>query len=118
MCVQFAVFPSCGDESNSLGAAYIGSINAGSRQAPPSFDLSGPSYAADRIEETVYRRGKRNDVTAKVYPNIGDKVAELLAEGEIVARFAGRSECGARALGNRSILADPSSPTAVMRIIG
>ncbi|MDT5366512.1 MAG: carbamoyltransferase [Mycobacterium sp.] len=117
-CVSsFAVFPSCGDESNSLGAAYIGSINAGSRQVQPLRSIySGPSYAADRIEEAVYRRIKGNDVTAKVYPNIDDKVAELLAEGEIVARFAGRSEFGARALGNRSILADPSSPTAVMRI--
>ena len=51
-----------------------------------------------------------------MYPNIGEKVAELLAEGEIVARFAGRSEFGARALRNRSILADPSNPAAVIRI--
>jgi carbamoyltransferase len=43
-------------------------------------------------------------------------VAELLANGEIVARFADREEFGARALGNRSILADPSDPKVVRTI--
>ena len=41
-------------------------------------------------------------------PSIDSKVAELLAQGEVVAWFQGRSEPGSRALGNRSILALPS----------
>jgi carbamoyltransferase len=41
------------------------------------------------------------------------RVAELLANGEIVARCCGRTEFGARALGNRSLLADPSQPHIV-----
>jgi carbamoyltransferase len=40
--------------------------------------------------------------------DIEDEVAKLLASGEVVARFNGRAEWGARALGNRSILANPS----------
>jgi hypothetical protein len=40
--------------------------------------------------------------------DIDDAVAALLADGQIVARCAGRMEFGARALGNRSILADPA----------
>ena len=40
--------------------------------------------------------------------DIEREVAALLAKGEVVARYKGREEFGARALGNRSILADPS----------
>jgi carbamoyltransferase len=42
--------------------------------------------------------------------------AELLAKGSVVARFKGRMEFGARALGNRSILANPAVP-GVVKII-
>ena len=48
--------------------------------------------------------------------NIAAKVARLLADGEVVARFAGRMEFGARALGNRSILAHPKHREVVERI--
>src|SRR5207247_4033456 len=47
---------------------------------------------------------------------IEPKVAALLAEGKVVARLKGKEEFGARALGNRSILANPSDP-AVIRVI-
>ena len=40
----------------------------------------------------------------------------LKCEGEVVARFSGRGEFGSRALGNRSILADPRSPETVRTI--
>ena len=43
-------------------------------------------------------------------------MAELLAAGHIVAHFDGRMEFGERALGNRSILADPQQPDAKDRI--
>jgi carbamoyltransferase len=44
------------------------------------------------------------------------QVARLLSENKIVARCSGRMEFGARALGNRSILANPSDPLNVRRI--
>src|SRR5512139_2787685 len=44
------------------------------------------------------------------------EIARLLADGQIVARVAGREEFGARALGNRSLLADPSQPGVVREI--
>jgi carbamoyltransferase len=50
------------------------------------------------------------------YRDIETEVAELLSCGEVVARFKGRLEFGARALGNRSILADPSDPRIVRTI--
>src|SRR5213079_3551740 len=42
-----------------------------------------------------------------------EKIAELLVADGVVARCAGRMEFGARALGNRSILANPSDPRVV-----
>jgi carbamoyltransferase len=44
------------------------------------------------------------------------EVANLLAAGHVVARFNGRDEFGARALGNRSILAHPSNPETIAKI--
>lgn len=48
--------------------------------------------------------------------NPEERVAELIASGKVVARAFGRAEFGARALGNRSIIADPTVPE-VIRII-
>ena len=44
------------------------------------------------------------------YRNIEKKVAELISQGRIIARYNGRAEWGPRTLGNRSILADPRDP--------
>lgn len=49
---------------------------------------------------------------------ISEKVAEMLSEGKVVAWFQGRSEYGPRALGNRSILADPRFPAIRERCHG
>lgn len=46
------------------------------------------------------------------------RIAELLAQGKLVARFRGRMEWGPRALGNRSILADASDTAVVSRLNG
>lgn len=45
-----------------------------------------------------------------------DFLAGRLAEGKVLSRFCGRMEFGARALGNRSILADPRSPSMIRKI--
>ena len=55
-------------------------------------------------------------VTWTRYADIEAQIAGLLTEGHIVARAKGRMEFGARALGNRSILADPAQPN-VVRVI-
>jgi len=44
------------------------------------------------------------------------KIAQLLADGEVVARVCGKMEFGSRALGNRSILANPSNPGIIQHI--
>ena len=66
----------------------------------------GPAFSDEAIE-TVLRTYKIR------YSRLGDiaaTVAGLLAEGKIIGWFQGRMEFGPRALGSRSILADPRDP--------
>jgi carbamoyltransferase len=53
---------------------------------------------------------------AKYIQDIEGEIGTLMAEGKIIARFSGRDEWGPRALGNRSILADPRDPRVIRRI--
>ncbi len=108
------VFPSCGDESNSLGAAFaLGAKSEREAGRVVSMSPAGPAYWGPEITDSeaeraveLYRFGKTVRVTRPA--DIEAECAERLARGEIVARFKGRMEFGARALGNRSILADPA----------
>ncbi|HET9053574.1 MAG TPA: carbamoyltransferase C-terminal domain-containing protein, partial [Cyclobacteriaceae bacterium] len=67
-------------------------------------------------EEDVLQTLKRFSYPYKKMENIGKEVAEILAKGQPVARCSGGMEFGARALGNRSILADPGNQD-VVRVI-
>lgn len=114
------VFPSCGDESNSIGAAFSVYRDKNSESGIES-DISplreiyyGPSFSDKEIIEALERNGLEIEVEKR--PDIERDVASILSEGGVVARCAGRMEFGARALGNRSILADPSNQDCI-RII-
>ncbi len=112
-------FPSSGDESTAIGAAWFAYSTASAgieRRDPPIKPIEeiywGTEYADDEIEQVLRRR----NLPYRHYQDIESEVARLLALGEVVARFKGRLEFGARALGNRSILADPSNPRIVRTI--
>jgi carbamoyltransferase len=104
------VFPSCSDETISIGAAYQVAADyhisqSESVQVAPIKDLYlGPEYS----EKEIKREIDKFDGPVKVArpQDIDRNVANLISNGEVVARFSGREEFGARALGNRSILAD------------
>jgi carbamoyltransferase len=111
------VFPSCGDETNSIGAAFEVHAGLPGTPAPPAVgDLYwGPDITDTEVEALlpdVVARG----LHAQRHDDIEAAVVDLLVEGRIVARAKGRMEFGARALGNRSILADPTRKD-VVRII-
>ncbi len=113
------VFPSCGDETNAVGAAYWVEAREGrdGRHIPPVKDLYwGSSYNDEQIEAALNKRKHNGQWGFQKVENISACVAELLAKGEVVARCTGRAEFGARALGNRSILAD-ASRADVIRVI-
>jgi len=112
------VLPSCGDETNAIGAAYQVYAEEMSKKGqkvsiPPLRDLYwGLEFKNDEVEDLL----KRKHLLYERKDDIEREIALLLSQGEIVARFKGRMEFGARALGNRSLLADPRN-LSVIKII-
>ncbi len=107
--VEQAYFmPSCGDESNPIGACYDHAISKGTSTTPLTNLYLGISYSNEEIEGFIETRGLREKYSIEKHDDIEARIAGLLAERQIVARFAGRCEWGARSLGNRAILAHPS----------
>ncbi len=101
-----------GDESLSIGGCYV--LNADSGTNAPLAHMYLGFDIADEVpsfDHTAYR--DRFDVTLT---SDADLVASLLVKGDIVAVARGRAEFGARALGNRSILANPSRRESVQQI--
>lgn len=113
------VFPSCGDETNSLGAAwaaYSQVIEADKKYLP--IPPLGPIYFARDFtkaeeEHAVNQYSFNKKIKKTTYDDIERECAKLISQGKVVARCKGRMEFGARALGNRSILANPGSWKAV-----
>ncbi|MDP8247357.1 MAG: carbamoyltransferase C-terminal domain-containing protein [Candidatus Tritonobacter lacicola] len=112
----FDVFPSCGDESLPFGAVwayYAESSPDGAKNIRLEDFYLGPDSNYDLQEALKKFEGKLNFYRLD-HPE--KATAKLLAMGKIVARCSGRMEFGARALGNRSILADPSDYTVIPTI--
>jgi carbamoyltransferase len=102
------IAPNAGDPGHSLGCALFGAYEVAGWE-PPSEELSeylGPPYGEDVVAQAVAANGHPCVRPAA----IEQTVAACIANGHIVARFDGGSEFGPRALGNRSILADPRRP--------
>jgi len=102
---RFFFFPASSDAGASLGAAlYVEHVLGGNpTRVPFPGEYLGPSYTDQQIKARLALGG----VHVTEEPRLIDRVADLLAAGRIVGWFQGRAEFGPRALGNRSILADP-----------
>ena len=103
------VQPAAGDDGTALGAAlYVQHSREAQTPAPRiAAPLWGPSYGRDDIRQVL---AQRNDVEAMAYdsfPELAAAAAQRLSTGEIMGWFQGKMEFGPRALGSRSILADP-----------
>jgi carbamoyltransferase len=107
---QTYVFPASGDDGASVGAAqYVHHQvlgNPPSGRALPSMSL-GPAYGEYQVMRAL--RSYEAKVDFRRVETIEEAVAAALADGKVVGWFRGRMEFGPRALGNRSILADPRS---------
>ena len=116
---ELFVFPSCGDETNSVGAAYwVYAQECLHSNQRIDIEPLGPIYWGrdfdDNEVETALKEFRgTNPIHYKQVENIERLTAETLARGEVVARAKGRMEFGARALGNRSILARADNMEAV-----
>ena len=105
--------PAAGDAGGALGAAmlawhrYFDGTRANRSQDSMHGALLGPEFSDDAIEKeligagAVFHRLNRHDLVSRT--------AALLADEQVVGWFQGRMEFGPRALGSRSILADPRS---------
>jgi len=108
-CVRSVKFlPSCGDESNVIGALYRESELEGKYVQPLEQMYLGISFDEHEIAEYISQASLSSKISVTKEFDINSKVAGLLAEKKIVARAFGRNEWGARSLGNRAILAHPS----------
>ncbi|HEX5531344.1 MAG TPA: carbamoyltransferase N-terminal domain-containing protein, partial [Methylomirabilota bacterium] len=116
---ELFAFPSSGDESNAVGAAYLGYLQECARRGivatPQAFGPAylGPSVTDEQAEQVIRERGLEGQYKVAYHDRIEERIAELLVSDGVVARCAGRMEFGARALGNRSILANPSDHRVV-----
>jgi carbamoyltransferase len=115
---ELFVMPSCGDESNAMGAAFLAyKDHCAKTGSDPAIQPLTNLYLGESFDETVIRdEVQRAGFQCEKDPNVNKYVAEMLSQDRIVARCSGRSEWGARALGNRSILANPRSFETVQKI--
>ncbi|MFN8050287.1 MAG: carbamoyltransferase [Acidimicrobiales bacterium] len=109
------VQPAANDAGSALGCALWATHEVFEQSRTPqdnamSGSLLGPRFAPDVVADGLEAAGRP-------FERIPDpaerarRVAGLLADGDVVAVFQGRMEFGPRALGNRSILADPRDPS-------
>jgi carbamoyltransferase len=111
---EIFVQPAASDDGVALGAALAPYLDDGGRlpKKPMRHAYLGPSFADDTIEATLKTYKLR-------FTRLGDPAAtaaELLSQGKILGWFQGRMEFGPRALGSRSILADPRDPQMNVKV--
>ena len=98
------VQPASNDSGTALGAATYAASEMGEVIEPMTHAYFGPEYGNSEIQDVL----DRYKICYERKDDIIDTASGLLAKGEIVAWFQGAMEYGPRALGNRSILANPS----------
>ncbi len=115
---EIYVQPAAGDDGSALGAALFRAAQAGeisNVRFPTPF--LGPSYSIDEIETALAEFGDQIEVhRSGSLAETCAEAARLIAEGRVIAWYRGRMEFGPRALGHRSILADPGRPEMRDRI--
>jgi len=100
--------PSPDDSSQAMGACYVHYFKKFNKQPQPLKN----AYLGYQIDNEYVRKiikkldKKKYQIVTK---NLNEKVAIMLTNNKVLARCVGRSEFGARALGNRSIIANPSN---------
>lgn len=112
---QIWIQPAAGDAGGAIGAAY--SVYHLKLNAPRKVGESdamkgsylGPSYTQAEIEAGLREAGAQ--FTTVSDEELIEQTAQALAEGKAVGWHQGRMEFGPRALGGRSIIADPRSPS-------
>lgn len=113
---QIWIQPASGDAGGAMGAAlgaYHLMLNrpraAESGRDSMKGSYLGPAYTLETIEQQLTRCGANYTILTE--DEVIGRAAHALAEGKAIGWMSGRMEFGPRALGGRSIIADPRSPT-------
>ncbi|HUU57040.1 MAG TPA: carbamoyltransferase C-terminal domain-containing protein, partial [bacterium] len=119
---ELFVMPSCGDDSNAIGTCYAVYDEERRRAGLPT-DIAplGPIYFGREFSDVDCERAlvavrRADDADVSEPEDIEWELGRLVASGKVAARYAGRMEFGARALGNRSIIADPRDMAVIPKI--
>ncbi|MGW4420944.1 carbamoyltransferase family protein [Streptosporangium sp. NPDC004631] len=112
------IVPAAGDSGTALGSALYGYHVIGGHMWEPAAEPFSPYLGRDygRAQIEAALAGEAGRLRVERPRDLSAHVARELASGAIVGWFQGRSEIGPRALGNRSILADPRDPGMKDRI--
>ncbi|MCK6259491.1 hypothetical protein LCY76_23245 [Fictibacillus sp. KIGAM418] len=112
------VFPASSDAGCAIGSAlylyYVQLQNPWSPKEEPFSPYLGAEYDPASIEKTLEEY--KEQLCYRISENIFEDTAALLEEGNIIGWYQGRSEIGPRALGNRSVIADPRKVETRQRI--
>jgi carbamoyltransferase len=115
---EIYVQPAAGDDGTALGAAlWRGSRNGGVRNYRFPVPFFGPAATQAEIDKAIAETGNRIEVTR--FATLEEACAEgakLIKDGRVLGWYRGRMEFGPRALGHRSIIADPGHPEMRDRI--
>jgi carbamoyltransferase len=115
---EIYVQPAAGDDGAALGAALYRAAISGTvcnERIPAPF--YGPEHSAAEIDAALARFADRIDVVRfATLDDVCREAAQMIAAGKVLAWYRGRMEFGPRALGHRSILADPGRPEMRDRI--
>ena len=108
--------PAAGDAGGALGAALDLAAHQSAKQPAAANSIAG-SYLGPDFDELSIRAALDDANLIWDQPDsLAEQTAAALAAGKIVGHFDGRMEFGPRALGNRSILADPRADNTLQRV--
>lgn len=104
-----ALNPAAGDDGLAMGAALY--VSQSMLQDSPRWEITnayfGPEYSDSEVKSALDSAGIKNYQKLE-RDDLLEKTATDIAEGQVIGWYQGRSEWGPRALGNRSILANPN----------
>jgi len=104
--------PAAGDDGIAIGCAYYGWVEI--LKQPRNFVMDhsyiGKRYSDQEVADSASKFLVRIQTTQTKSADIAKDTAKLLADQKVIGWFQDRSEFGPRALGNRSLLADPRKP--------
>lgn len=110
-------YPAAEDGGTAVGTAmegyyrYCQKNNIPAKKVDITHVYYGQLFSKEQVEEFIKSNRLRSAKKVSY-----EEVAKLLAQGKIIARFSGRDEWGPRALGNRSIMADPRNMGVIRKI--